>query len=226
MAGITRPDKSDTTGTSDSDRESTASAEADTPTGSPAPGPGDRGTTRQAALWATVVALPLTLIVGVLVFGQLRPGPAATTPTATPTAARPQSTAPVQMAAPALAERPATVCRALLSQLPATLRGLDQRPVTAGAEQNAAYGDPAVTLACGTQTPNVPPDVELFVVNGVCWLPEQATGTLALTTVDREVPVRLTVPTGQTQTVEWAAPVSESIVASVPSLPKAPGGCG
>ncbi|MEE6260892.1 DUF3515 domain-containing protein [Plantactinospora sonchi] len=236
MARIARPDEPDTTGTErastpddttattpDADASGAATTADDT-TDSPAAGRGDRAT-RQAALWATVVALPLTLIVGVLVFGQLRPDPPAPTPSASATAARPQSSAPVRMVAPELAERPATVCRALLSQLPATVRGLNQRPVTAGAEQNAAYGDPAITLACGAAAPTVPPDVELFVVNGVCWLPEQAAGSLALTTVDREVSVRLTVPAGQSQTVEWAAPVSESIVASVPSLPQVPGGC-
>ncbi|MEQ4302397.1 DUF3515 family protein [Plantactinospora sp. B6F1] len=181
-------------------------------------------TTRQAAIWATVVALPLTALVAVLIFGQLRPG-SVERPASTPTAAAPQVTTPVQMAAPVLAERPATVCRALLSRLPATLRGAGQRPVTAGPEQNAAFGDPAVTLACGVAEPPIPDVPDLWMVNNVCWLTEHRDGDLVLTTVDREVPVRLSVPAGQEQTVQWAAPVSDSLVASVPSVPNVPTGC-
>ncbi|MDG4785530.1 DUF3515 family protein [Micromonospora sp. WMMD1102] len=181
-------------------------------------------TTRQAALWATVVALPLTALVAVLVFGQLNPDPVRP-PAPTPTSAAPQPGTPVRMAAPALAERPATVCRALLSRLPATLRSAGQRPVSAGPEQNAAWGDPAVTVACGVAVPDVPDVPDLWVVNKVCWLAEHRDGGLVLTTVDREVPVRLSVPAGQEQTVQWAAPVSESLVASVPSVPEIPGGC-
>ncbi|MGX7670612.1 DUF3515 family protein [Plantactinospora sp. DSM 117369] len=193
------------------------------PAGSPT-GAGPDRTTRQAALWATVVALPLTVLVAVLVFGQLSPDPVEK-PAATPTSAAPQATTPVQMAAPALAERPATVCRALLSRLPATLRALAQRPVTAGPEQNAAYGDPAITVACGVARPAVPDVPDLWMINKVCWLTEHRDGGLVLTTVDREVPVRLSVPAGQEQTVQWAAPVSESLVASVPSVPDVPTGC-
>jgi len=193
--------------------------------------PGDRTepagpdrTTRQAALWATLIALPLTALVAVLVFGQLNPDPVAT-PDPSPSSARPQSTAPVEMAAPALAERPATVCRALLSRLPASIRDLGQRPVTAGPEQNAAYGDPALTLSCGVPKPTVAPTADLWMVNGVCWHTEHGDADLVLTTVDREVPVRLVVPPGQEQTVQWAAPVSQSLVASVPSVPDVPTGC-
>jgi hypothetical protein len=171
-----------------------------------------------------VIALPLTALVGLLVFGQLNPDPVAK-PDPSPSSARPHSTAPVQMAAPALADRPATVCRALLSRLPATLRELGQRPVTAGPEQNAAYGDPAITLACGVEKPAVAPTAELWMVNQVCWLSTHDDTGLVLTTVDREVPVRLTVPPGQEQTVQWAAPVSESLVASVRSVPEVPFGC-
>jgi hypothetical protein len=188
-----------------------------------APSAPDR-TTRQAALWATVIALPLTALVALLVFGQLSPDPVAR-PEPTPTSARPESTAPVQMAAPRLDERPATVCRALLSRLPAAIRDLGQRPVAAGPEQNAAYGDPALTVACGVPSPTVAPTADLWMVNRVCWLTTHEAGGLVLTTVDREVPVRLTVPAGQEQTVQWAAPVADSVVAAVPSSPTVPEHC-
>ncbi|MGI5213623.1 DUF3515 family protein [Plantactinospora sp. CA-290183] len=186
---------------------------------------GRDGTTRQAALWATAVALPLTALVALLVFTQLRPTPPAE-PAASATAPGPQSTAPVQMTAAELAERPAIVCRALLSRLPASVLGLNQRPVTAGPEQNAAYGDPALTVACGVPPPTVAPDEQLWMVNQVCWQATPGDAGLVLTTVDREVAVRLTVPPAHRQTVEWAAPVAGSVVASVPSAKEIPSACG
>jgi len=195
-------------------------------------------TTRRAALWATAVALPLAVLVGVVAFAQLRPEESAVRSDALPTATpRPQSTAPVTMAATPLAQRPATVCRALMSQLPTTLGDLLQRPVTAGPEQNAAYGDPAITVACGVPAPSFPPEDEVWVVNGVCWHQagqaghaEQAeqdgrTEPVVLTTVDREVPVRVTVPRDYDPPLQWVAPLAEKVVASVPSTPDTPAGC-
>ena len=37
----------------------------------------------------------------------------------------------------------------MTSQLPATVRNLPARKVSAGPEQNAAYGEPPLTVACG-----------------------------------------------------------------------------
>jgi hypothetical protein len=185
-------------------------------------------TNRQAALWATVVAVPVTVIVGALAFTQLDPasgGSATPSPSAT-TPPRPQSTAPVSMPAPALAERPATVCRALLSRLPQNLRDLAQRPVTAGSEQNAAYGDPALTVACGLPAPSFAPTDDVWLVNQVCWHAADKAGTTVLTTVDREVTVRVSVPATYEQPLQWVAPVSASVVAAVPSAKSIPSGCG
>ena len=193
--------------------------------GRPGSGGVDR-TTRQAALWATAIALPLTVLVAVLAFGQLSAPDPAAGPTTPPTPTHPQPTTAVQMAAPPLADRPATVCRALVSRLPATIRDLHQRPVVAGSEQNAAYGDPALTVECGIPAPSIAPTDTMWLVNQVCWQAVQGAAGMVLTTVDREVPVRLSVPQGHEQTVQWAAPVSESVVASVPSAKDIPSGCG
>ena len=124
-----------------------------------------------------------------------------------------------------LAERPAVVCRALVSQLPASVRDLKQRPVTAGAEQNAAYGDPALTLSCGGSPPVFAATDDVWTVNKVCWhAAEEADATL-LTTVDRETPVRVRVPRQYEQPLQWVAPISDAVVASVPSAKSAPAGC-
>nr|WP_231930875.1 DUF3515 family protein [Micromonospora coriariae] len=187
-----------------------------------APAGRDR-TIRGAALLATLIALPVTLLVAVLAFTKLSPAEPAATPS--PTTARAQSTAPVEMAAPALAARPATVCRALLSQLPPTIQDLAQRPVTAGPEQNAAYGDPALTVACGGTEPTIPPTDEVWTVNRVCWHPVEQGDVTVLTAVDRETPVTVRIPRSYEQPLQWVAPVSSAIVATVPSGGDVPAGC-
>ncbi|MEU4471179.1 DUF3515 family protein [Micromonospora sp. NPDC023888] len=189
-----------------------------------APAGRDR-TIRGAALLATVIALPITLLVAVLAFTKLTPDAPAAAPSPSATTARVQSTTPVEMAAPALAARPATVCRALLSQLPTSIRDLAQRPVTAGPEQNAAYGDPALTVACGGTEPTFPATDEVWTVNRVCWhLAEQGEETV-LTTVDRETSIEVRVPRAYAQPLQWVPAISSTIVASVPSGGAIPSGC-
>ncbi|MFG2104237.1 DUF3515 family protein [Micromonospora echinaurantiaca] len=183
------------------------------------------GTTRRAALIATLVALPVTVVMAGLAFAQLAPDEPAASPSPSATSARAQSTAPVEMAAPALAERPATVCRALLSQLPSTVRDLQQRPVTAGPEQNAAYGDPALTVACGGAEPAVGDTDDVWLVNKVCWHATEQTDATVLTTLDRETAVTVRVPRGYEQPLQWVAPIADTVVASVPSAGEAPTGC-
>ncbi|HEX5596063.1 MAG TPA: DUF3515 domain-containing protein [Micromonosporaceae bacterium] len=181
--------------------------------------------TRQAALWAALVALPLAVLSGIFVFAQFSPETAEAQPTPSASAARPQSTAPVTMSAAPLAERPATVCRALLAQLPASLQDLTQRPVTEGPEQNAAYGDPAITLACGVAAPAVPPTAEVWVANGVCWYPVEEPDAVLVTTVDREVPVQLRLPRAYAPPLEWTGELAKTVGSAVPPAESAPSGC-
>jgi hypothetical protein len=114
-------------------------------------------------------------------------------------------TGPVTMAARELSPQVAEVCRSVVADLPSTLSGSDRRPVTAGPEQNAAYGDPPVTLACGTDRPTVEDTATVYPLSGVCWFAEPGPdGGAVWTTVDREVPVTVTVPApadGSAQTV-------------------------
>ena len=165
---------------------------------------------RSAALWATVVAVPVAVLVGLLIFSQvIRHAEPQAAPAATPTTMQSVPGAPVQLAAPKLGERAAEVCLAVTSQLPTTLRNLPARKVSAGPEQNAAYGEPPITVACGLPQPKmcatltavdgcVPLDTELLNMNRVCWYAEQQTGQTAFTTMDREVPVTVTVPSSAT----------------------------
>ncbi|MEU4568424.1 DUF3515 family protein [Micromonospora sp. NPDC023956] len=183
--------------------------------------------TRTAALVAALVALPVTVAVAGLTFTALAPDePAAgPSPSESVQALGPKSTVPVEMAAPPLAERPATVCRALLSKLPSSVRDLPQRPVTAGPEQNAAYGDPALTVSCGVPEPAIPLTDTVWVVEQVCWHASEQSDVTVLTTVDREAAVRVTVPKGYEQPLQWVSPISEAIVASILTAGPVPSGC-
>ncbi|GIG02764.1 DUF3515 family protein [Catellatospora citrea] len=171
---------------------------------------------------ATVVALPIALLAGFGFFQAMRP-PAEPAPEPS-VAAGPQvmPTTPVTMDAPALTERQATVCRALLSQLPDQVRELPRRAVTAGHEQNAAYGEPALTLACGGPSPSYPPTDDVYTLDGVCW----HKGDGAWTTVDREVPVRVTVPAAYDPAGQWVINFSKTLIATVPHAERIPPGCG
>ena len=53
-------------------------------------------------------------------------------------------------------------------------------------------------------------------------IPADAT---VLTTVDRETPVRVRVPKAYEQPLQWVTPISDAIVAAVPSAKSAPAGC-
>jgi hypothetical protein len=179
--------------------------------------------TRQATIWATVVALPIAVLVLLFLFSQFAPEADEPPPSsASPTA---QSTAPVEMAAPALSARSATVCRALLSMLPDTLDDLAQRPVTAGPEQNAAYGDPPVTVACGVPPASYPLTDEVWSTQGVCWhlSKEPSSGAAVWETVDREVAIKVTTPSvyDPQVAVAFAAPIASS----VKRLADPPSGC-
>jgi hypothetical protein len=130
------------------------------------------------------------------------------------------------MPAPTLAARPATVCRALLSQLPAALRDRPRRPVTAGPEQNAAYGDPAITLACAAgPLPSVPHADLVYPLSGVCWHAVTGPAASTWTTVDREVPVTVTVPNSYSSPGQWVIEFSPVVGTSVPSITTVPSGC-
>lgn len=178
---------------------------------------------RSAAKTATLVAVPIALVVGVLAFWLLGGfGGGGGTPKASPT---PQPSSTVHLAPRTLAEPATTVCRGFIAQLPGTVRGKTRRPVSTGPEQNAAYGQPPVTVACGVPAPTVSRTATVYVLSGVCYLPTKRAGATVWTTVDRQVPIAVTVP-GTGGSGQWAAEFSDTIANSVKSVDKAPAGCG
>ncbi|MEU4428256.1 DUF3515 domain-containing protein [Actinoplanes sp. NPDC024001] len=202
----------------------------DTPKTEP---PKDR-TNRVAAVWATAVAVPVALVVGVVAFLAIQPEKSETagkTPAAIPSAA-------VEMAAPKLDERATQVCLAVTSQLPTSVRDLPARKVSAGPEQNAAYGEPPLTVACGVPQPQmceslekttpgcVPLDTELLIMNRVCWYAKPGADAATLTTMDREVAVQVTVPSAYENPAQWANEFSDTVVRTVKSKTEGlPSGC-
>lgn len=183
--------------------------------------------TRGAARLALAVALPLALVAGLVAFWQLggfdngHASPAPSPSTA--------ATGVVDVPVPTLEPADATMCLAFIALLPPKLRDLPQRPVSAGGnQQNAAYGDPPVTVACGGAPARYPRDAVVWVLSGVCWYADQADPAATVwTTVDRKVPIRVRLPASYTGQGEWVQEFSSPIVAAVPSLPQAalPPGC-
>jgi len=161
--------------------------------------------------------VPVALLTGVVVYNLGRP-----VPSSTPNAA---ATGPVTLAAPPLAERPAVVCRALVSHLPSVVRQKQRRLVSAGSEQNAAYGDPPLTVRCGVPAASYPSTDDVYRLDDVCWHSRVDGGATIWTTVDREVPVQVTVPGPAAGASQWTIAFSRAVAESVPSLKEAPSGC-
>lgn len=195
--------------------------------------------TRDAARLATVITVPVMLAAILLAFFALsghddtaRDGDAGNGDAgngrgvgASPSPPVLRATGPVEMPAATLDARRTVVCRALLAELPSAIQDLPQRPVSAGAEQNAAYGDPPITLACGTSVPSFAPTDTISLLDGVCWYPVQRGDATAWTTLDREVPVTVTVPAHYDQPGQWVIEFSAPVAAAVPRADTVTYGC-
>jgi hypothetical protein len=179
--------------------------------------------TRKAARTATIVAVPAALLVGVIVFYLMSGGSRGGGSTAEPP--RLQATSPVLMPAPPLSEHAAPICRALVARLPEAVRDLARRPVSTGTEQNAAYGDPPLTVACGTAPVSYPADASLWSLSKVCWYADQRPDGTVWTTVDREIPVTVTVPSRYEGPGDWVATFSEALNATVQPVADIPKAC-
>ncbi|GIE84057.1 DUF3515 family protein [Actinoplanes regularis] len=214
--------------------------DVDTPRDTPEQGADAPDNTRRiAAIWATAVAVPAVLIVGAVAFVQINrstapeadPAPSASGPIVVPSTA-------VEIAAPKLSPRATQVCLAVTSQLPNQLRDLPARKVSAGPEQNGAYGEPPITVACGVAQPKmcatvddtsgtcVPLVSDLLVMNQVCWHFAEGAGKTTFTTMDREVPVQVVVPTSYEKRAQWANEFSDLVVETDKSITEGvPSGC-
>ena len=168
-------------------------------------------TRRSAALAATLIAVPVAvavLLVSVFVYS-----------------ADPPATDPVTMTERDLAADVAGACEAVIADLPDSAAGHARRPVTAGAEQNAAYGDPPITVECGTSLPPVGETDLVYPLSGVCWYPVAGENRTLWTTVDRVIPVTVTVPGAPAGTAQSVAPFSEAVGTNLLLRDAFPTGC-
>ena len=88
-------------------------------------------------------------------------------------------------------------CKALLPKLPAELAGSGRRAIQGATDAVAAWGDPAVVLRCGIESPQeLTCSAALVQVNGVSWLQLTEAGLDSTTyiAVDRSVRIAVTVP--------------------------------
>jgi hypothetical protein len=97
--------------------------------------------------------------------------------------------------------------------------------MSAGSEQNAAYGDPPLTVQCGVPADSYPATDDVYRLDDVCWHSRVDGDSTVWTTVDREVPVRVTVPGAATGASQWTIAFSRAVAESVPSLKEVPSGC-
>lgn len=163
---------------------------------------------------ATLIAIPLALAAGFGAFQLLKPaGPHG------------NSTAPVTTQARQLNAAETAACSGTIAKMPAQIQNLMRRPVTDGPEQNAAYGDPAVTIVCGGSIPAFAPTDFVYVLEGVCWHPDANGNTW--TTVNRQttVTMNLTKDLAGDGSAQWATAISPAIRESIQQAEKIPTGC-
>jgi Protein of unknown function (DUF3515) len=90
-------------------------------------------------------------------------------------------------------------CMTLMPRLPAELAGSKTRAIEGGGDGIAAWGDPAVILRCGLETPEeLTCSSALTQVDGVSWLQLAGDGLPETTYIaaDRSVRIAVTVPAG------------------------------
>jgi hypothetical protein len=176
--------------------------------------------TRSAARLAALIAIPIALVCGVLAFFTLHHTlNAGATASPTPSASASADTSPVVVPAPALDATDKQMCLAFVAALPTKLRNLPERHVTAGAEQNAAFGTPPITAECGATESQVAQTADILVASDVCWYALQNAQATVLTTLDRTVPIAITVPNSYSGAGQWATEFRNAIISAVPSKP-------
>ena len=123
--------------------------------------------------------------------------------------------------APPEAEAP---CTAVMGALPLELAGETSRLVDSDTPYAYAWGDPAVVLVCGVDPPaGYVVGASTFVISGVEWFVDDSDPDVVVwTTVDRNVPVQVSVPTStDSASVTALCPI---ISTALPYVTPTPGG--
>ena len=186
------------------------------------------GGNRRAALLSAAIALPIAVVVFFIAYNVLSGATASTASSPSASASTPSagSTAPVAVPVASLSPAHAQMCLAFIAELGENgkLHGLDERHVTAGPEQNAAFGDPPITVQCGAAPAKVAATDFVYPLTGVCWYESTIPGATVWTTLDRVVPVAVTIPDRYNPPGQWANIFSAPLVTAMPSV-KTPYNC-
>ncbi len=117
-----------------------------------------------------------------------------------------------------------TACAALHAALPSQLGGGDQRATDPGSPLTAAWGDPAITLRCGTgRPPQLQPTSELIAIGGpdgsatVDWLPVELTNGYRFVTDGRLAYVEVDVPKAYAPEVNVLVALSIPVSSTIPA---------
>ncbi|MEV7395954.1 DUF3515 domain-containing protein [Aeromicrobium sp. NPDC092404] len=101
-------------------------------------------------------------------------------------------------------------CKSLLADLPRTVAGQDNRAVKDG--NAAAWGDPAIILRCGVETPeDLGPASRCDMVDGVGWFTESTADGYLFTTIGRDFHVSVEVPHDHEPEADALADVADSV---------------
>lgn len=124
----------------------------------------------------------------------------------------------VRVEDPAPGAEGASVCAAVLADLPEQVLDQSRREVEPGV-LSAAWGKPPITLRCGVDAPSaLTPSSECFEVNGVGWFAEPASGGYLFTTIGRTTYVEVGVPSDYAPEANVLTDVAASISAHDPLL--------
>ncbi|MBC7375368.1 MAG: DUF3515 family protein [Frankiales bacterium] len=152
---------------------------------------------------------PLTRLLAVLLLG-------VTGCTSSSPAPAPRATGPVSAPTPSATVTPAELatCRTLLVALPDEIDpGVKRRTVDGDTGRFAAWGDPAVTLECGSLPgdPGEPP----AIVNGVSWTVRDIGAGFRWTTVGLLLTIAVDIPDSYNNGAELVNPLAAPILATV-----------
>jgi hypothetical protein len=186
--------------------------------------------TRRAALIASAIAVPITVL---LAFVLTTGGSGSDSAASNSTTALPAVTV---VPPPAPSDSIEAGCTSVFAKLPIQLGTLNPRRTDSNSGFVAAWGDPAIVIRCGVARPSaaeLSAGPELQDVNGVLWFADLEKSQVVYTTMDRAVSVEVSVPSKQDQPLTLLAPAVLTLPAtctstdaagnSVPGLPTCAG---
>ena len=125
---------------------------------------------------------------------------------------------PVELEPAELPDDVRDMCDQLLAELPSTVAGAERRDVTPFGS-GAAWGDPPVTLRCGTtDAEGLVPGVRCDVVDGIGWFEEELDRGYRFTTIGRLTDVEVVVPDSDSPASAALVDLASSVRATVPEV--------